>query len=304
MIILGAGLSGLIAAALNPQAKVFEAASQDAQSHRAVLRFRTSAVGDAVGIPFRKIRVNKGIWFEGQFCFPDIQLSNMYSYKVTGGYFDRSIWKVDAVDRFIAPEDFILRLIEQVGDRVSWNSPVTELPEARPILSTIPMNRVLDLAKLETTDRPEFKFSPIRVQRFRIPRSDVFQTIYYPSPMTAAYRASITGDLLIVESVDDPAYDPVDMDEILRSFGILIGHAPIKAIDITHKQSYGKIAPIDEQFRRFVVEHLSQKHSIYSLGRFATWRNILLDDVLQDLNVIKKLMNADAYTRKLASSKA
>jgi len=303
MIILGAGLSGLIAAALNPQAKVFEAASQDAQSHRAVLRFRSSAVGDAVGIPFRKIRVNKGIWYQGQYCFPDIQLSNMYSYKVTGGYFDRSIWKTEAVDRFIAPEDFILQLIEQVGDRVSWNTPVTELPETRPIISTIPMNRVMSLVNFDNPDHTQFKFSPIRVQRFRIPRADVFQTIYYPSSHTAAYRASITGDLLIVESVDDPAYPDVNMEHVLASFGILDKHEPVVPIDATHKQSYGKIAPIDERFRRFVVERLSQKHSIYSLGRFATWRNILLDDVLQDLNVIKKLMNADSYTRKIAASR-
>ena len=76
MSILGAGLSGLIAAAVNPQAKVFEASSRDKQSHRAVLRFRTPAVGDAVGIPFRKIRVYKNIWVDGKFYEPNIQLSN------------------------------------------------------------------------------------------------------------------------------------------------------------------------------------------------------------------------------------
>ena len=299
MIILGAGLSGLIAAAVNPQAKVFEAASRDAQSHRAVLRFRTSAVGDAVGIPFRSIRVNKGIWSIGKFHEPTIRLSNLYSSKVTNGYYDRSIWKIDAVDRYIAPEDFLLRLIEQVGDRVAWETPVTEIPADRPIISTIPMNRMLDLTQAKG-ERPEFKFSPIRVQRFRVKNSDVFQTIYYPSPDTAAYRASITGDLLIVESVDDQRYPPVQMEDILWSFGI----DQVDPIDLNHKQSYGKIAPIDEQFRRFVVESLSQKYGIYSLGRFATWRNILLDDVLQDLNVIKRLMNADSYTRKLEALKS
>ena len=75
----------------------------------------------------------------------------------------------------------------------------------------------------------------------------------------------------------------------------------IEVIDKDHKQSYGKIAPIDEPFRRFVVENLSQQYGVYSLGRFATWRNILLDDVLQDMNVIKKMVNADSYTRKLHS---
>lgn len=301
MIILGAGLSGLIAAAVNPQAKVFEASSRDKQSHRAVLRFRTSAVGDAVGIPFRKIRVYKNIWVDGKFSEPNIQLSNLYSHKVANGYFDRSIWKVDAVDRYIAPEDFILRLIDQVGDRVEWDTPVQELPKDYPIISTIPMNAILKLAGIEVKDGVLFKFSPIRVQRFRVKDADVFQTIYFPSPSTAVYRASITGNLLIVESVDDVSFLSSDLTEVLDAFGLV--DDDIEVIDANHKQSYGKIAPIDEPFRRFVVETLSQQYGVYSLGRFATWRNILLDDVLQDMTVIKKLVNADSYTRKLHSLK-
>lgn len=296
MIILGAGLSGLIAAAVNPQARVFEAASRDAQSHRAVLRFRTPHVGEAVGVEFRKIRVHKNIWHEGAFAEPSVQLSNLYSYKVTGGYYDRSIWKTEAVDRYIAPQDFILRLIDQVGDRVEWETPVTELPVQRPIISTIPMQRILDLVGVNLPENIEFKHSPIRVQRFRVRNSDVFQTIYYPSHNTAAYRASLTGDLLIVESVDDPKYRAVDLDDIFRSFGI---RSELEVIDVNHRQSYGKIAPIDEPTRRFAIEWLSQNQGIYSLGRFATWRNILLDDVLHDLTVIKRLINSDSYGRKL-----
>ena len=299
MIILGAGLSGLIAAAVNPQAKVFEASSRDKQSHRAVLRFRTSAVGDAVGIPFRKIRVYKNIWVDGKFYEPNIQLSNLYSHKVANGYFDRSIWKTEAVERYIAPEDFILRLIEQVGDRVEWETPVQELPKDHPIISTIPMNAMLKLAGIPVRDGVLFKFSPIRVQRFRVKDADVFQTIYFPSPSTAVYRASITGNLLIVESVDDMSFLTNDLTEVLDAFGLV--DDDIEVIDKDHKQSYGKIAPIDEPFRRFVVENLSQQYGVYSLGRFATWRNILLDDVLQDTNVIKKMVNADSYTRKLHS---
>lgn len=301
MIILGAGLSGLIAAAVNPQAKVFEASSKDRQSHRAVLRFRTSAVGDAVGIPFRKIRVYKNISVDGKFYEPNIQLSNWYSHKVANGYFDRSIWKTEAVERYIAPEDFILRLIEQVGDRVEWETPVESLPDHHPIISTIPMNIMLKLAGVEVQEGVLFKFSPIRVQRFRVKGADVFQTIYFPAPSTSVYRASITGDLLIVESVDDMQAMSSELTEVLDAFGLV--DDDIEVIDKNHKQSYGKIAPIDEPFRRFVVETLSHKHGIYSLGRFATWRNILLDDVLQDLNVIKKMVNADSYTRKLHSLK-
>jgi hypothetical protein len=299
VIILGAGLSGLIAAAVNPQARVLEALSKDRQQHRAVLRFRSAAVGDAVGIPFRKIRVYKNIWMEYKFHEPNIQLSNLYSHKVTDGYFDRSIWKTESVERYIAPEDFILQLIDQVGDRVEWETPVHELPKNYPIISTIPMNAMLKLAGLEPRKEVAFKFSPIRVQRFRVKAADVFQTIYYPSPATAVYRASITGDLLIVESVEGVPEISPELTEVLDSFGL--AESDLEVIDSNHKQSYGKIAPIDESFRRYAVEKLSQKHGVYSLGRFATWRNILLDDVLQDLTVIKKLVNADSYTRKLQS---
>jgi hypothetical protein len=290
----------LIAAAVNPQAKVFEAASRDAQSHRAVLRFRTPNVGEAVGVEFRKVRVHKGIWHEGAFHAPSVQLANMYSHKVAGGYYDRSIWKTEAVDRYIAPQDFILQLIEQVGDRVAWETPIDKLPTQQPIISTIPMHRMLAMVGVKLPDAIEFKHSSIRVQRFRVRSADTFQTIYYPSPSTSAYRASITGDLLIVESVDDPKYKPVDLEEIFKSFGL---RSELEVIDTNHRQSYGKIAPIDESARRFAIEWLSQNKGVYSLGRFATWRNILLDDVLHDLTVIKRLMNSDSYGRKLEISK-
>ena len=297
MIILGAGLSGLIAAAINPNAVVYEAGTQEAQSHRAVLRFRSSAVGDAVGIPFRKVRVYKGIWHEGLFQQPNIQMSNLYSYKVTGGYYDRSIWNIDAADRYIAPEDFILQLIDQVGYRVHWSTPATELPVERPVVSTIPMSKMAEFAGIEIPKSTKFGFSPINVQRFRVKKADVFQTIYFPSPATAVYRASITGNLLIVESIDDKIYPPIDLDEVLFAFGLT--YDDVSVIDAMHKQSYGKIAPIDETLRRHVVEQLSHRHQVYSLGRFATWRNLLLDDVLEDLKVIKRLVNADTYTKRL-----
>lgn len=53
MIILGAGLSGLIAGCMFPLAKIIESSKKEdyfSNSHKALLRFRTSAVGDALGI--------------------------------------------------------------------------------------------------------------------------------------------------------------------------------------------------------------------------------------------------------------
>ena len=56
----------------------------------------------------------------------------------------------------------------------------------------------------------------------------------------------------------------------------------------------------DEQKRRMVISKLTSNYNVYSLGRFATWRNILLDDVLNDIYQIKKLIESDSYTKRLA----
>lgn len=41
-------------------------------------------------------------------------------------------------------------------------------------------------------------------------------------------------------------------------------------------------------------------YGIYSLGRFATWRQILMDDVVKDVKVIEQLIEQrDNYSRRL-----
>jgi hypothetical protein len=48
---------------------------------------------------------------------------------------------------------------------------------------------------------------------------------------------------------------------------------------------------------------LTHERNIYSLGRFATWRNILLDDVVDDIAAIKKLLKANsAYDIRRAAA--
>lgn len=301
MKILGAGLSGLIAAHAYPNAEVFEAGPQSQNSHRAVLRFRTAAVGDAAGIEFRSVRVNKGIWFDGGYVSPDIRLANLYSQKVAlGRLLDRSIWKIDPVERFIAPENFLERMIEQVKGRVHWNSPVNSVDElgvGGPVISTIPLPVLAKICHSEHLLKGErFGHSRIEVIRFRVPDADVFQSVYFPSPETAVYRASITKDLLIVESVQDSPVKP-DLEEALRAFGL--GKEQVGEIDSYQTQRYGKIVPIDESIRRNFIQSITRNFGIYSVGRFAVWKNLLLDDVLNDLAVVKRLINSDAYAQNL-----
>lgn len=304
-IIVGAGLAGLIAAHAWPRAKVLESRSPGTgPEHRALLRFRSSAVSDLTGIPFRSVTVRKGIWAGGAFVQPNIRLANQYAQKVLPGGLvgERSIWSLEPVERWIAPEQFYFELLENVAARIEWNADFNftwsaNAPE--PVISTAPLGVALRALKLA----PEFDFrrAPIRVQRFRVPGAAVHQTVYFPDPGLGVYRASITGDLLIVESVmaDEDAVAKrygLGMEYVLNAFG-LDRVDPLDQKD----QRFGKIAPLPDAERRAALYRLTTEAKIYSLGRFATWRNVLLDDVVQDIAVIKRMLHGDAYAgRKMA----
>lgn len=293
MNIIGAGLAGLLAGSIFPKARIYEAGLQSQMSHKAVLRFRSPAVGNAVGIDFRKVVVHKGVYSRGSFVAPNIRLANQYSQKVIGKIADRSIWKVEPAERYIAPEDFISQMIERCEGRINWDfkiekDDIHDFAYNEPTISTIPMPT---LAKLFGYECPVFKFAPITVRRWRIADCDTFQTIYFPDPNTSLYRASITGNLLIAEYIGDTSKID-ESDLIFVAFGI----NPLLTSQIDEvKQSYGKIAPIDEQWRRQFILKMSMQKNIFSVGRFATWRNILLDDVLGDISTVKRLINGGIY---------
>lgn len=141
----------------------------------------------------------------------------------------------------------------------------------------------------------DFNYRSIYTARYKIDNCNVNQTVYFPDLKVSEYRATITGDNLIVESIDED----YNIDNIIRTLGL--AQVPITPVNAT-KQSYGKIAPIDNNWRKGFLHKLTIEKNIYSLGRFATWRNILLDDVLIDIHKIKSMIDNDSYWRKLNES--
>lgn len=304
MKIIGAGLAGLLAAHAWPQAKVLEAQAEPKAAHRALLRFRTEEVARLTGVEFRPVTVHKGVWLEDCFVSPSIQLANWYAQKVTGTLSgNRSIWNLDPVKRFVAPETFYQQLIEAIGHRIQWGTQFNWSTAEAPILSTVPLPIVLKALNIPKPENITFHRSPIRVERYRVEGADLFQTIYYPLPHLDLYRASITGSLLIVESVittQTAIVQRPNMRLVARSFGLNPDHN-VKHIESV-EQHYGKIVPLPDALRKPLLLKLTQQHGIFSLGRFATWRNILLDDVVQDITVLRRLMKASGYDRAIFAS--
>lgn len=304
MLIIGAGLAGLIAAHAWPQATVVEAQEKPEQRHKALLRFRSDAVAKLTGVEFRSVTVRKGVWDTDaqKYVAPDIAAANQYTQKCGLGIApDRSIWRLDPAERYVAPDDFYPLLVDSVGSRIQWATPFSRLglsvrDPRELIVSTAPLEWLASQLSLRTDQALLFRRAPITVTRFHVKDCDTFQTAYFPRPATSVYRASITGSTLIVESTA-----PIGHTELIDvCVAFALGSAELKSLGAS-EQRYGKIAPIPDSARKAMMFQLTHEYGVYSLGRFATWRNILLDDVVDDISVIKRMIrNANHYdTRRV-----
>ena len=307
MIIYGAGMAGLLAANMLRRYKpeVREAADSLPDNHGALLRFRTGAVAQATGQQFRKVTVHKAIKHEGALhtkC--DLKMSNMYSLKVTGEAMGRSIMNLEPGVRYIAPDDFIATMAQSAD--IKYGNPFQDPSEklGGPVISTIPMPVMMGI--VGWNEAPEFKHLPIWSYRAKIisPKCDVYQTIYYTDPYSFHYRASITGDQLIVEFLEELAlYQAREVaNDVIQDFGFNNDwRSPVVFEgEVLKYQHYGKLLPIDDKIRRAFIMALSTEYGIYSVGRFATWRQILMDDVVNDVNVVERFISdRDQYSRNL-----
>lgn len=303
-IILGAGLSGCLAGVMNPDAVILEAKSSDkfmaSPEHKAVLRFRSDKISKITGIPFKEVQVRKSIWHEGrEFRLPDIRFTNMYSRKVVGGYFDRSIVNLETMTRWSAPEDFHFRLLKQCRDRVHFDSPVkvigtgaVMIGDESGVRETIPRDdgdviistlAVPFMAKILGLESP-VSFSAGRrvwVERYRVKNCNLNVSMYYPDDRISVYRASIMGNLLSIEMISETTSPEMrrNMIEVMSSLGI-------NEEDLTYVDGGSQLGKLDynlnDKIRKDWILKLTLDYGIYSLGRFAIWKNVLQDDVYED----------------------
>jgi hypothetical protein len=295
--IYGAGMAGLMAAQMmrRHQPFVHEAQEKLPDNHGALLRFRSNAVGKAVGQRLTRVEVQKAVAWDGllrnEATLAD---ANAYSLKVSGEAMSRSILNLSGGERYIAPDDFIETLARGIsigyGAVLAKEEVQLRSPDSDPIISTIPMPALAVMADWE--DMPNFRYKPIWSARVRIisPPVNLYQTIYFPGPDVPFYRASITGSQLILEYAEQPDKGRIDSHIFTALFFFGLSKNTFGVAEIKH-QKFGKLLPIPEEERQRFILAMSDRYNIYSLGRFATWRQILLDDVVHDVEVIERFID-------------
>lgn len=292
MIIIGAGMSGLLAGALNPGSTIYEAGPERESDHQALFRCKSDSIGKMLGIPFKEVEICKSIWLDGEEVQPSPRIAHLYSKKVSGKITGRSILDIKPGKRFIPPCDFVEQLKSRCKINYDQKISMSDIAHITPQISTIPMPSI---AKMLGFEMPECKSDPIYVNKLKLKNCDSYCTVYYPSDKLDIYRASITKDILTIESTS-PLVSASDLYEICKSLGI--NQNDTEDFVMQNKiQKFGKITGIDNQIRKKFITKLTLNYNIYSLGRFATWRpKVMLDDVLEDIFVIRRLIEGGKYS--------
>ena len=295
MIIFRAGLTGCLAAVINNEA-IIQDSDSEPTFHKAVLRFRSDAISQVTGIPFQKIKVSKAVYSYGKFVEWSPLLANQYSKKVIDGIYDRSIDSLEPVIRWLAPENFHEQLLHRIGDRVHWDEEY-DVHSSRTKISTLPMPKILELLGEVEDAGLRTNFNSIHVTTYRVlSNCDVHQTIYIPDPDDPVYRATLEGDKIIIESRGE--LDSIEHDSLPYEL-FSLAHDEVELVEENYTQNIGKIAPINDIARKEIVFRLTDNHGIYSLGRTAIWKNILLDDCLRDIQRINTMIKTPPYERAL-----
>lgn len=311
IVIIGSGLAGCIAAGAlsSHRPKVFEAktaAESGLNSHYALMRMRDESVAKYLGCFAIKVRVLKEICNEhgenSQAC--SIQALNAYSKKVYGRLGNRSIEHLGYVDRYLIDAGNISSGDVKFGHKayfieghkvglsvIGLNDIITE--DFDFCISTLPLPVNLELARMDVPDI--FESKEIHIARGRLGiESDVHQTIYFPDFRFPVYRATLEGQEIIIESVEEISSG--DIDHVLAAFNLALGYVDYKSMTY-HSQKYGKIHCKDDDLRKALIYELTEKFGIYSLGRYAIWKPIRADHLAQDIERIISLFNTNRKSR-------
>lgn len=311
--IIGGGLAGLLAAyhlSKKYSVTLLEKKEKLDNNHSALLRFKEDTF-DFIPIELEKAEIHKAIYYKGDlYTESNIKFNNLYSQKVTGTLGIRSINNLEVGTRFIPPRDFFERVLEKCQSRevkilTNQNIDANYMKDRDSIyISTIPLPFMLELCGICYDKDNFFRSSPINTLNMDVPseyKSTVHQTIYFPESTETAYRISIIGDRITAEYNPSlvASYSSMEIEEsikaqVLRAFGLNLSYRKVN--ETFSSQKFGKIVAVDNEIRKNMIYNLTKQTGIFSLGRFATWRQIMINDVIKDIIKIEKWIDMTSHS--------
>lgn len=337
LLIIGHGIAGCLAASyfrmMDPL--IVTQSTEMNLSNNRLFRVTDERIPMLLGCKYKSVDVESAVWSsdKGFSDRPTIKQANEYSIKTSGRITKRSIADIGHKSRIVFTDtDRKLPIsvqekrihsgysLESVQDhraifvaagKAKKGSTKATLPtievEYKHAISTIPMTSLLTAVRHEElselmweANREEWFPKGITVSNLFIdlPVDDsLHQTIYFPDSKMSAYRASLMGNMISIETMlNDENKEKfnefatsIEEDFIASLFGIgerIERLSLIERYDIEN----GKITPLDAATRKKILFTITASEGIWSLGRFATWSNIRTDDLIKDLSRISSMI--------------
>jgi len=302
--IIGSGIAGCMAANYfkNEDITIIEKNNKVSfnYEHNAIMRMKDVSAGLILGNKLKKIKIEKNYLFNKKlFNKPNILMKNKYSLKVSNKLCNRSIDNFDNSFRYIfADKNNPLERFNVIygSEIISFNE-----FDGNIFISTIPLPDILKILKINHDIDFNILKKSIKIIKLKlnINTSNLYQTIYIVDDYYNAYRATLQDGEIIFEFIykDDCDYFK-EMCELLYYFGLKYCDEEYEILD----NKNGKIIEIDDEWRKGIIAELTEKYNIYSLGRYAIWKpGLMIDDLVQDLKIISKMINISKKRRKYES---
>lgn len=309
IVIIGAGVAGSISFEYfrNFKPTIFDSdikKNTALKNHEAIIRIKNKKLGDILGCSLKEIEVTKEIYSEGKiYKRSNSRLNNLYSYKTNKAFMNRSIsgTKDQNQKRYLLPANFTVEPFvgwELVGIKKKYLIFIDTISGTEQhvsydvCISTIPLPTLLKIIGYKHNMYFGYENIFIKKIKYSLKAKGIYQTIYFPDLYLDTYRATLEENCLTVESMNELTGDEITIIESAFGLDCLSTESEVF---LNHKQKFGKIQPVEYDYeRKAALLYLTKEYNIYSLGRFATWRQVMVDDLVGDLEKIKSMI----YTNK------
>lgn len=297
IVIIGSGVAAVVATRIGASLPIvaYSAAppSSAIDNHHAVLRLKDSSSATVLGCRAVRVMAHRMALHCGKLIeHSDVGANNEYSIKVYGELRDCSILHLGRVERYLisppaVPSGVCKFKQRLVGLSLADRTLTFEDTDTREVssvryrwcISTIPMPVMARLAGVPCS--ASFICLPIGVRRYTLhTRSSICQTLYVPSRDYQTYRITIHNQEVMVEHViSGHPYQESEVEDLIGWLGVGIKDLELVS---SHIQEFGKIIPIEEMVRKRIMYQLTSKANVVSLGRYATWKSLRVEDVVED----------------------
>ena len=192
---------------------------------------------------------------------------------------------IEAVSKGIKVEHGDIQSVDLKTKRVAT---MTDMYEYHYLISTIPLNVLLDLAGCEY-ENVGFASNPFYVGGVAMEATNMYQMVYNTDSEHHLTRATLLNDRLFLESFA-PKPSSRDFDWIWNLYGVEL---PASFKQLTP----GRIHPLPNKVRKPLLHWLTEEHDVFTLGRFGAWTFKVTNDVWEDTEFISNLIYAKAQAK-------